>query len=190
MIMLRTSDNTGRWSLSGQQVFYVFKAEPATAANVTAIEYFLDNDPGFGKGTIYNIPAPGTKVTAEFTVSLTGITAGSHVIYFRARDASGRWGQMYSQAFTSSTTAIGDIEVRSWFKMYPNPNSGDFIMDFTDLQGKSVTLAIFDMNGRQVYVKEMEGDNVPLSIDLPAGVYMVTAQSDGKTFKQKLIISR
>ena len=190
LIMLRTRDNTGRWSPSGQQVFYVFKSEQAAAANVTAIEYFLDNDPGFGKGTIYNIPAPGTKVTADFTVSLTGIAAGSHVIYFRARDASGRWGQMYSHAFTSSTTDIGDMEVTSWFRLYPNPNSGDFIMDFEDLQGNSVKLAIFDMSGRQVYLKELDGENVPLSVDLPAGVYMVTAESGGKKFKQKLIISR
>jgi hypothetical protein len=189
-IMLRTRDNSGRWSPASQQVFYLFKAEPATTANVTAIEYFLDNDPGFGKGTMYNIPAPGTKVTADFTVNLTGITAGSHVIYFRARDASGRWGPMYSQAFTSSTTDIGDMEVTSWFRLYPNPNSGDFIMDFSDLQGNPIKLAIFDMSGRQVYLREMEGENVPLSVDLPAGVYMVTAESGGKTFKQKLIIGR
>ena len=61
MIMLRTRDNTGRWSPASQQVFYVFKALPATTANVTAIEYFLDTDPGFGKGTLYSLPAPGRQ---------------------------------------------------------------------------------------------------------------------------------
>lgn len=190
IIVLRALDNLGRWSTSRQQVFYVFKSTAAAASNVTGIEYFLDTDPGFGKGTFYSVPVPASKVAAEFTVNLSGVTNGNHVLYFRAKDASGRYSELYAHAITVTLSGIGDVDITSWFRLYPNPNSGDFIMDFTDLQGKSVTLAIFDMNGRQVYVKEMEGDNVPLSVDLPAGVYMVTAGSDGKTFKQKLIISR
>lgn len=190
MIVLRTRDNTGRWSSANQQVFYVFKAVPATTTNVTAIEYFLDTDPGFGKGTIYNIPAPGTKVTANFTVSLTGVTAGSHVAYFRARDASGRWGHMYSHAFTSSTTDIGDMEVRSWFKMYPNPGAGDFIIDFSDMQERPVRLTISDLNGRVVYTDALEGERIQMNIDLPSGIYMVTVKAGNRSFDQKLLINR
>lgn len=190
MIVLRTRDNIGRWSPSSQQVFYVFKAEPATTSNVTAIEYFLDTDPGFGQGTMYNIPAPGTKVTASFTVSLTGVAAGNHVVYFRARDASGRWGHMYSHAFTSSTTDIGDMEVRSWFKMYPNPGAGDFIIDFSDMQERPVMLTISDLNGRVVYADALEGERIQMNVDLPSGIYMVTVKAGNKSFNQKLLINR
>jgi hypothetical protein len=190
MIVLRTRDNTGRWSTASQQVFYAFKAEPATISNVTAIEYFLDNDPGFGKGTIYNIPTPGTKVTASFTVSLTGVTAGNHVVYFRARDASGRWGHMYSHAFTSSTTDIGDMEVRSWFRMYPNPGAGDFTIDFSDMQERPVRLTISDLNGRVVYTDALEGETIQLNVDLPTGIYMVTIKAGNRSFNQKLMINR
>ncbi len=190
MIMLRTRDNTGRWSPASQQVFYVFKAEPATTANVTAIEYFLDSDPGFGKGTIYNIPAPGTKVAATFTVSLTGVTAGNHVLYLRARDAAGRWSHMYSQAFTSSTTDIGDTEVRSWFKLYPNPGAGDFIIDFSDLQERPAILTISDLNGRVVYTDALDGERIHMNVDLPTGIYMVTVKAGNRSFNQKLLINR
>lgn len=190
MIVLRTRDNTGRWSTASQQVFYAFKAEPATTSNVTAIEYFLDTDPGFGKGTIYNITAPGTKVTANFTVSLTGLTAGSHVVYFRARNVSGRWGHMYLQAFTSSTTDIDEMEVKSWFRMYPNPGAGDFIIDFTDMQERPVRLTICDLNGRVVYTDVLEGERIQMNVDLPSGIYMVTVDAGNKTFSQKLLINR
>jgi len=189
-IVLRTRDNTGRWSPASQQVFYVFKAFPASTSNVTAIEYFLDTDPGFGKGTIYNIPAPGTKVTANFTVSLTGVTPGSHIVYFRARDASGRWGQMYSHAFTSSTTGIGDIEVKSRFKIYPNPGAGDFIIDFSDMQERPVRLTISDLNGRVVYTDALEAERNHISIDLPSGIYMVKVEAGNRYFSQKLMINR
>jgi len=190
MIMLRTRDNTGRWSTANQQVFYVFKAEPATTSNVTAIEYFLDTDPGFGKGTIYNIPAPGKKVEATFTVSLSGVTAGNHVVYFRARDAAGRWGQMYSHAFTSSTTDIGDTEVSSWFRMYPNPGAGDFIIDFSEMPERPVMLTISDINWRVVYTNALEGERIQMSVDLPSGIYMVAVKAGNKSFNQKLLISR
>jgi hypothetical protein len=188
MIVLRTRDNTGRWSPASQQVFYVFKAVPATAANVTAIEYFLDNDPGFGKGTIYNIPAPASKVAAEFTANLAGVTNGSHVLYLRARDASGKWSHLYSQAFTVTTTGIGDIEAMSWFKLYPNPSSGNFMIEFADLESSTVELTINDMNGRQVYSNKLSGENISVSVDIPSGIYMVTVRAGDKLFKQKLLI--
>jgi hypothetical protein len=190
VIVLRALDNLGRWSTSRQQIFYVFKSTAAAASNVTGIEYFLDTDPGFGKGTFYSVPVPASKVAAEFTVNLSGVTNGNHVLYFRAKDASGRYSALYAHAITVTLSGIDDVDITSWFRLYPNPNSGDFIMDFTDLQGKSVTLAIYDMRGRQVYLKELDGENVPLSVDLPSGVYLVTVESGGKIFKQKLIISR
>ena len=190
MIIVRTRDNTRRWSPGNQQVFYVFKAGSAATANVTAIEYFLDNDPGFGKGTIYNIPAPGSKVEATFTVSLTGVTVGSHVVYFRARDASGRWGHLYSQAFTSSTTDIGDTEIKPWFRMYPNPGAGDFVIDFSDMQERPVRLTISDLNGRVVYTDALEGERIQINVDLPSGIYMVKVDAGNRSFNQKLLINR
>ena len=190
MIMLRTHDNAGRWSPSSQQVFYVFKAEPPATANVTAIEYFLDNDPNFGKGTIYNIPAPGTKVEATFTVSLTGVTAGSHVLYLRARDASGKWSHVYSHAFSMTTTGSGDLEAVQWFKLYPNPSSGNFIIEFSDLESSTVEFTINDMNGRQVYSNRLSGENFSISVDIPAGIYLVSVKAGTQFFQQKLLISR
>jgi hypothetical protein len=129
-------------------------------------------------------------VTASFTVSLTGVTAGNHVVYFRARDASGRWGHMYSHAFTSSTTDIGDMEVRSWFRMYPNPGAGDFTIDFSDMQERPVRLTISDLNGRVVYTDALEGETIQLNVDLPTGIYMVTIKAGNRSFNQKLMINR
>ncbi len=190
MIVLRTRDNTGRWSPASQQVFYVFKAEPATTSNVTAIEYFLDTDPGFGKGTIYSVPTPASKVTAEFTVSLTDVTNGNHVLYLRAKDASGKWSHLYSHAFSVTTTGIGDMEAVQWFKLYPNPSSGNFIIEFSDLESSTVEFTINDMNGWQVYSNELSGENISLSVDIPPGIYMVSVKAGNRVFKQKLLISR
>jgi hypothetical protein len=190
IIVLRAQDNLGHWSANRQQVFYVFKTLAVGASNITGIEYFIDTDPGFGKGTFYSVPVPASKVAAEFTVNLTGVTNGNHVLYFRAKDASGRYSELYAHAITVTLSGIGDVDITSWFRLYPSPNSGDFIMDFTDLQGKSVTFAIFDMNGRQVYSDELSGENNLVSVDLPSGIYMVTVDAGNRSFKQKLLINR
>ncbi len=46
------------------------------------------------------------------------------------------------------------------------------------------------MNGKQVYTKELTGGEISANVDLPSGVYMVTAEAGDKSFKQKLMIKR
>ena len=107
----------------------------------------------------------------------------------RARDAADRWSNIYMHAFTLTVTAIGE-EIVPWFKMYPNPSEGYFVIDFDDLQRGSVKITITDMNGRIFYSNELNGEIIPLSVDLPDGMYMLRAESGSQHFMQKLIIRR
>jgi hypothetical protein len=82
------------------------------------------------------------------------------------------------------------MEVRSWFRMYPNPGAGDFIIDFSDMPDRPVRLTISDLNGRVVYTDALEGERIQLNVDLPSGIYMVTVEAGNKSFIQKLLINR
>jgi hypothetical protein len=93
------------------------------------------------------------------------------------------------QAFTLTITTIGE-EIVSWFNMYLNPSEGNFVLDFNDLQGGSVKIAITDLNGRIVYTNELNGEIIPLSVDLPNGIYTLRAETGSQRFIQKLIIRR
>ena len=97
---------------------------------------------------------------------------------------------MYSQAFTSSTTDIGDMEIKPWFRMYPNPGAREFIIDFSDMQERPVMLTISDLNGRVVYTDVVEGERIQMNVDLPSGIYMVTVNAGDRSFNQKLLINR
>ncbi|MCJ7448439.1 MAG: T9SS type A sorting domain-containing protein [Bacteroidales bacterium] len=190
MIVLRAHDELGRWSNTRQQVFYVYKAITTAASNVTGIEYFIDTDPGFGKGTPVAVAVPGSKVTADFIVNLTSLTSGNHILYFRAKNALNRWGNTLAQGFSVLITGLGKEEVMPWFRMYPNPNEGSFILDFTDLQTQTIKITINDLSGRPVYSNELEGEIIPLSVDLSTGIYMLTVKAGDKSFMQKLVINR
>jgi len=189
MIVVRARDEMKHWSNTRQQVFYVYRGSPAVSPKITGLEYFIDNDPGFDKGTKVMVPLPADRVALEFTVPLTGLSSGNHILYMRARDAVDRWSNLYMHAFTLTVTAIGD-EIVPWFKMYPNPSEGNFVIDFDDLQRGSVKITISDLNGRVVYSNELNGEIIPLSVDLPDGVYMLRAESGNQHFMQKLIIRR
>jgi hypothetical protein len=189
MLVVRARDEMKKWSNTRQQVFYVYRGSPTIAPKITGLEYFIDNDPGFDKGTKVTVPVPADRVELEFTVSLTGLSSGNHILYMRARDAADRWSNLYIHAFTLTVTAIGD-EIVPWFKMYPNPSEGNFVIDFDDLQRGSVKITITDLNGRNVYSNELNGELIPLSVDLPDGIYMLRAESGTQHFMQKLIIRR
>jgi hypothetical protein len=190
MIVVRAHDESGLWSNTRQQIFYIYKNNPAVSLNITGIEYFIDNDPGFGKGTTVLIPTPDNKVSIDFIANLNGITNGDHFLYIRAKDELNRWSHTLIQAFSSATTGLSEEEVVSWFKLYPNPNEGNFILEFGDLNSRAVNITINDLNGRIVYSKKMDGEIIPLTVNLPEGIYILKVESGDRSFKQKLIIRK
>jgi hypothetical protein len=67
---------------------------PSPPGNINNIEYFFDSKPEFGSGTALTGFAPAVNISAfTGTVDLTGVTAGFHRIYFRSKDADGKWSQ-------------------------------------------------------------------------------------------------
>ncbi len=189
MLVVRARDEMKKWSNTRQQVFYVYRGSPSVSPDITGLEYFIDNDPGYDKGTKVTIPVPSDRVTLEFTVPMTGLSSGNHILYMRARDAADRWSNIYLHAFTLTVTAIGE-EIVPWFRMYPNPSEGNFLIDFDDLQKGSVKILISDLNGRMVYSNELNGEIIPISVNLTDGIYMLRVESGSQHFMQKLIIRR
>ena len=95
-VYIRTRNASGSWSiLSSGEFLYDFdpgySAPPAALQNITAAEYFIDVDPGFGNGA--NIPvSPGTNVSNVVTaINTTGLSNGTHRLYIRTRDGNGKW---------------------------------------------------------------------------------------------------
>lgn len=62
---------------------------------VGRIEYFFDDDPGYGQGTAVTF-TPGNEVTASFTFSTAGLSRGIHFLLVRTMDSEGKWGTVSS----------------------------------------------------------------------------------------------
>lgn len=105
-LYLRSQNADGTWSLTNSTFFDNFivpvYASTAPAADVVAAEYFIDTDPGFGNGTpiagIAGTDISGKSVAAQ----ISGLNPGTHRIYIRTKDASGKWSLTNSAVFDNS----------------------------------------------------------------------------------------
>ncbi|MDF2188548.1 MBG domain-containing protein [Paraflavitalea sp. CAU 1676] len=89
----RFKDANGRWALTNNRTFYkdALLTGSGTPANVVKLEYFVDTDPGFGKGT--NVPVtPGADLNnISFALNMDNVSVGNHTLYVRAIDDKGAW---------------------------------------------------------------------------------------------------
>ena len=76
-------------------------ASAASAQTVTALEYFVDTDPGVGAAIPIPVSPSGT-VTASIPVATAGLSVGLHTLHVRARRSDGRWGFVRTRPFVIS----------------------------------------------------------------------------------------
>ena len=74
------------------------------------LEYFIDKEPGVGKGTNVSI-SPSDTIEESWSISISGLKDGQHFLYIRIKDSSGMWSPWQMQMFfVNDTTQIGDID--------------------------------------------------------------------------------
>ena len=60
--------------------------------NITQVEYFFDNDPGFGNATAVTVTAPAPDIASlAFNANVAPLGNGMHTLFVRSRDANGKW---------------------------------------------------------------------------------------------------
>ena len=68
-----------------------YPVPPTSAGNITAAEYFIDVDPGFGAATPITITPTGNISALNAGINVSGLSNGIHRLYIRVRNAAGRW---------------------------------------------------------------------------------------------------
>lgn len=101
----------------------------ANAQNINRVEYYFDTDPGFNLGSSINITGDSVEII-NTTVDLSGLTDGMHILYFRAKDDSGRWSfSSASPIVVSSQAALSKIGLAEYF-FDTDPGFGNGIISY------------------------------------------------------------
>ncbi|RYZ58643.1 MAG: hypothetical protein EOO14_09465, partial [Chitinophagaceae bacterium] len=136
----KTSADTlwkGGWSLTHVRQLYkaTILANNSVTPNVTEGEYFIDADPGFGKGK--KIPlTPGVNLAnLSFTFDVTGLSAGFHHLYARFKNAAGDWGHTNRRTFYKEVIAVNSSTP-------PNIVQGEYFIDTDPGFGKGKAIPV------------------------------------------------
>jgi len=75
----------------------------------------------------------------------------------------------------------------------PNPNDGQFVLNYALQEAGPVQVQLYDINGRQVFAKSFEGNPGTYSEQIniteePKGVYFLTVVQNGKSYAKKVVI--
>jgi hypothetical protein len=97
---IRLFDSNNLWSENETRIFYILP-DVITISNLTVsdAEYFIDSDPGAGKGTKVSAFTPADSVVVNLSAPITGLSAGFHKFLFRTKNSIGTWGMQDSRIF-------------------------------------------------------------------------------------------
>ena len=106
-LYIRVKDATDRWSVSSRTFFYKAPTISRQQSKIIRAEYFIDQDPGFGKAIPYPMAGAGVVADSIIVVNVSELADGEHQLYLRVLDNVGKWSVTNRSTFTV-TNAPGD----------------------------------------------------------------------------------
>jgi hypothetical protein len=103
---IRAKDENNNWSMVAQHQFLRTTIIPQNAdpiPNITRLEYYIDNDPGFGLATEVPISSGQILNAQTFNVPMNSLSDGFHRIHVRAKDQNGKWSLVAQHQFLRTT---------------------------------------------------------------------------------------
>jgi len=93
-----------------------------------------------------------------------------------------------------STTLINDIDNWKLMSIYPNPAlQNENITLVYDMRNENSAITIYDISGRIVYTSQLDKKGLKthtiVSHNLETGTYIISVNSNGKTYHERLIIN-
>ncbi|RLD50588.1 MAG: hypothetical protein DRJ05_19430, partial [Bacteroidetes bacterium] len=179
-IYVRAKDNSGQWGLYTKKTFYVVQGSFNTP-NLTQMEYFLDNDPGFGNGTTISI-TPDSIINISFNVDLSAFSAGIHNIFVRAKDELGMWSPYTKKTIyviQGSVIKPDIVDIEYYFDIDPgfgNGTSVNFVNDSIIDVSFIADLSTFTPGIHNLYVRSRDAYN-QWSLYTKKTIYVVPGSS-------------
>ncbi|MDF1576785.1 MAG: T9SS type A sorting domain-containing protein [Bacteroidales bacterium] len=187
-IQFRARDVSGRWGSVINAIFLLVELPSSVESDIQQVEYFIDTDPGYGLGTAVTLPSAGSDLSIDFSVSLSGLSDGDHVLYIRAENGMNKWGLIYAESFVYSSTGIGKEGISPLFKIYPNPSGGLMQVEWSGQAPDGLIIRLMDMNGKLLYETICPDKTCELDLDLSGGMYLLNIENSEQSITQKIII--
>ena len=99
-LFIRVKDANNVWSHYEGRTFYVIPTSNTTPQpNLVSGEWFIDSDPGIGKGTAINFTA-AASINPTIMIPTPTLSSGVHHLFIRVKDANNVWSLYEGRQFT------------------------------------------------------------------------------------------
>uniref|UniRef100_UPI0037501397 zinc-dependent metalloprotease n=1 Tax=Flavobacterium sp. TaxID=239 RepID=UPI0037501397 len=149
----------------------------------------------------------GAAINCALGSTLQTVAPGGSLATFNGQNPQGTWTFRVYDNYSPDTGTINNwaIEVCTQtatliteefglenFALYPNPNSGNFNIQFNSLTNNEIKINVIDMRGRQVFNNSFENTgliNQNLQLEnIQSGVYLVTIQDGNRKEVKKIVV--
>lgn len=106
VLNLRSLDSDGIWSEIESKPFFI---DAFPSGLITGVEYFYNNDPGYGNGSTFSIAPPAASIDQIINLPTTGLTVGPHELGIRMINDEGVIGMTDYYSFTLCDAPIASF---------------------------------------------------------------------------------
>lgn len=137
--------------------------------------------------------------TTSTSATINGLQNG--ITYrFRVRALSATEGTRNPSQFTAAVEAYpsivlanGEEDIKSNLNVYPNPSDGSFTLKLSNVNTSRMKVSVTDVTGRQIFTKDFGKTAGEFQADLmmanmPAGIYMLSVDTDNGTYHTRLML--
>ncbi|MFT3679562.1 MAG: hypothetical protein QM791_04780 [Ferruginibacter sp.] len=137
IVGVRSRDANGAWSHDNKWLFLKPYANTGAAPqpNINRVEWFLNNDPGYGNATAISISPAQQLADLAINIDLTPLRQGVHIVGVRSRDANGAWSHDNKWLFLKPYTNTGAVP-------QPNINRVEWFLDTDPGYGNATPITI------------------------------------------------
>jgi subtilisin-like proprotein convertase family protein len=158
-----------------------------------------------GYNITFNDGSPAIVCAAPIT---TGTFTPSQALSgFNTKNTSGTWSLLLNDYFQGDTGNLNSWSIEVCYQqatlsnenfsinnlaIYPNPNNGNFNIQFTSNSSNEINVGVHDMRGREIFAKKYSNnglfnENLQLS-NVQSGIYLVTIQDGSSKVTKKIVI--
>lgn len=183
LFCMRAKDNMNQWSTVISKPIYVYSINGL----VTAMEYFIDNDPGEGCGTMVDITGEN-QVNATFTIDIDTLSLGDHQLNVRIKDCYGKWGLLSSEPF--EIVESGGIE-NAIFTMPISitASNGKCVLQSNGHTWEDYRITIISIDGRTIATSSWNSDSnsCEISIGVRDQPIFVVVENDNNRLVKRIM---